>query len=642
MSAIIRKRRFPISSRVLARAITIGALAGLVLNGARAVRLVAVNDYRGAGLHRIIPIELIEALTAGALAGAGVLLLLALVYLALRRRGEDRADALAGVTALALAASPWLWYGYRLNRAHLKEFWKRTVDIGGAAIPAGFAEAYPLLLNGLITLGAAGLLFLLARLLRPPFRRLFPERGIAPARRFAPWRTAVLLTALLLLGNFWLQKTRRAEGFPVILVSIDTLRAGHLGCYGYGRDTSPNLDRFAGEGVRFDRCISQAPVTLPAHMSILTSSYPTAHGVVTSGSRLGEKANTLAEILRNEGYATAGFVDGGYMTGRFGFYQGFQVYQDRSRGVRELRRRAMNWIGRHRDERFFCFLHFYDVHSPYDPPPPYDGLFLRDGLASRFDPTSRNLRMYDKFYAGEGEDELEPLTDEDVERMVALYDGGIRYADAEMGAFFDDLKAAGLYDRALIVVTSDHGEEFLEHRTLLHSELYSTVVDVPLLVRPPSSMTGSPGMRGETVLPVVESVDILPTILDLLGVRTRIPFAGESLLSPAGGTGGEGSGAAFSEHRWKGRLRSLTTPDYKLIRALDEERLELYRTGVDRVERNDLSEEEAEIAAELGLVLQGWIDEQEKIGGRSGAPAESGDVVDEDILDQLRALGYVD
>jgi len=629
------------SGAVIARALSWGGVAGFLAGAAIASRQAVTNDYLGAGLRRIILFDLVEGTTRGVLLGCALFLFAALLFLVLRWRGRLAGPSLAASLAAGAVLPAFLAGGYLLNRHLLKEYWKSSDLLLGVRLPSGLVEPFPLLLNGLVTAGAVGLLLLLAFLLRRPAAFLADRFPCKQARHpFFRCRALLLVLILLVLGNVWVARARRAPGTPVLLVSIDTLRADHVHCYGYGRETSPAIDAIAAEGVRFAHCISQAPVTLPSHITMLTSLYPTVHGVVTGSSRLADRTTTLAEVLRDEGYATAAFVDGGYMMGRFGFRQGFQAYHDRTRGIAVLRREAMAWISRRGGERSFCFLHCYDVHSPYDPPPPYDTLFEDEPYRGDFVPTNPNLNRYDRYYQGQGGEKLDPLTGEDVAHMISLYDGGIRYSDEELSRLFTEMKGTGVYDETLIIITSDHGEEFLEHRTLLHSELYYTVIRVPLLIKPPAGAAWAEGLAGAVVETPVELVDLLPTIAAALGADPPGGIAGMNLLPLLRGAGAD-PGPAFSEHRWKGRLRAVTTPTYRFVGALDQEKRELYLTSEDPLEQRDLAGALPEKAAELEGLLAGWMDEQERVRAARGASVDSAPL-DAATIEQLRALGYVE
>ncbi|MBI4228743.1 MAG: sulfatase-like hydrolase/transferase, partial [Deltaproteobacteria bacterium] len=226
------------------------------------------------------------------------------------------------------------------------------------------------------------------------------------------------------------------KNINVILISIDTLRADHLSCYGYGRTTSPNIDRLANEGIAFSNAFSVASWTLPAHISMLTSMYSEAHGVITDENSLDENRVTLAEILKDRGYATAAFVSGVYLHSRYGFDQGFDVYDESiidnaERGgedlVQEVTSPSLNdsiqsWLKINNQKKFFLFLHYFDVHFDYIPPPPYDTMF---GLDYKGKIDGRN------FYNNpEINSEMDPR---DLKHVIALYDGEIAFTDKYIG-----------------------------------------------------------------------------------------------------------------------------------------------------------------------------------------------------------------
>ncbi|MGH7899755.1 MAG: sulfatase, partial [Candidatus Binatia bacterium] len=269
----------------------------------------------------------------------------------------------------------------------------------------------------------------------------------------------------------------------VILISIDTLRADHLSCYGYPRRTSPEIDRFAKESSVFSQVVSTGGGTLPVHLSMMTSLPPTVHDVwPRHPTRLAEARVTLAEELRSRGYATAGFVDSGWMLAKFGFDQGFDVYDDAGGHFKKILPKAVDWLEEHRRSKFFLFLHTYDVHSafkrlPYDSPDPYNDLYTagylgpfwgcRQGICA-----SRLLaRMNAEMTVGAVKPH-EVLGDRELAYIVALYDGGINHVDDQIGKILRKIRNLGLERNTIVALTSDHGEEFLEHGRLLHSQYF--------------------------------------------------------------------------------------------------------------------------------------------------------------------------
>jgi len=313
---------------------------------------------------------------------------------------------------------------------------------------------------------------------------------------------------------------RAAPTRGYIVISLDTLRADHLGLYGYERATSPFLDRLAQRATVFDRAIVQLPGTLPSHMSIFTGLYPAEHGVYPPDAVLAPEIVTLPMRFHRAGYRTAGFTEGGYVAGRYGFDRGFEVFSDES----DLGRRAFEGtLARATDflsslapsDRFFLFIHTYSVHDPYDPPEPYRSMFWAADPPDVFAPTGPNLVDVN---LGRRE-----LSEEGLRYFEALYDGGIRYADDRLAEFWQAVSDMGLQDEVTLVVTADHGEEFREHGGLVHEQVYMETLHVPLLVVHPE--TGA-GLR---VASLVESVDIAPTLYELAGFDEQPATSGTSL-----------------------------------------------------------------------------------------------------------------
>ena len=296
----------------------------------------------------------------------------------------------------------------------------------------------------------------------------------------------------------------------VILISIDTLRADHLGCYGYERATSPALDLLAAGGVLFEEAAATAPYTVPSHASMLTGLYSRSHGMITWARRLPEEIQPIAARLSAQGFATAAMVNVSLLNQRFGFGRGFDEYfsiapEPAGAAAATIVSFAKDWMQRHRGERFFLFLHFYDVHSDYDAPDEYRRKFVRP-YAGRSNGTTEQLSRYLKGrIGGWGEPDARHLAD--------LYDASIRQLDDQLGPFFEELRVGGLWDRTLVIVTSDHGEELLEHGTVLHSHvLYQESLHIPLI------LAGADLPQGTRIPEPVSLVDITPTILALYGL----------------------------------------------------------------------------------------------------------------------------
>ncbi len=316
------------------------------------------------------------------------------------------------------------------------------------------------------------------------------------------------------------------DGGPnILLISIDSLRRDHVGSYGYQRPTTPHLDKLAREGVRFDAAVSPTSWTLPSHVTLLTALPIRVHQVHVSSQRFTKQVLTLTEVLSQEGYATAGIVRGSYLDAGYGFAQGFDHYDDytvlnRDRtkpdgnatspiSLRLANEWLDSWAASERPQPFFLFLHTWDVHFPYAPPHPYDTMFdphyEGDIVAS---PYMRNRR-------------INPWMDpRDLEHVIALYDGEIRYTDDHLGRLFDSLQRLGVFDDTIIVVTSDHGDEFFEHGKKGHGQnLFDDVLRVPLVMRYPSKIPAGRVVKGQ-----VRLMDVAPTILGLAGIEPPADF----------------------------------------------------------------------------------------------------------------------
>ncbi len=315
----------------------------------------------------------------------------------------------------------------------------------------------------------------------------------------------------------------------VVLISIDSLRADRLSAYGHARPTSPTMDQLARQGVRFAEAWTTAPWTLPAHMSMLTGLYPFSHRVNTESDRLPPAVTTLAERLAATGMRRAGFVSEGLVGSSYGFARGFDTFDDTTavRAFAEvdeetapiILRQAEDWLRRHGDQRFFLFLHFWDVHYDYVPPAPYDRMFDPD---YRGPIDGRNFMFDDAIAPG--------MKQADLDHLLARYDGEIRWVDDHLARLLAALVAAGLDGRTAIIVTADHGEEFFEHGYKGHgAALYRPVMQIPLIIRAP----GIP--PGRVVDEPVSLVDLVPTILELTGVPLDEPLDGISLVPAMAG-----------------------------------------------------------------------------------------------------------
>jgi arylsulfatase A-like enzyme len=414
----------------------------------------------------------------------------------------------------------------------------------------------------------------------------------------------------------------------LILFSIDTLRADRLGCYGYGRETSPAIDALARRGVLFEMAIAEASWTLPSHMTVLTGLYPTTHGAVDYSKRLPEGIQTLAEVLRERGFRTAAIVEGGYLNKRFGYSRGFDSWDRTNDSIHPVLQSARRFIeGLPEKGRFFLFLHTYGVHCPYDPPERYKALFVRDPKEARVLPAG---------LCGVRDFSTRELTSGQVGHLSDKYDGSVRAIDDEMGGFIAFLDGRKVLEDTALVILSDHGEEFMEHGSIGHEgRLHIEVLRVPLLVT-------APGLTARKVQAGVGLVDVMPTVLDLLKVE-RPATQGRSLMPLM--TGGEKELDArplFSEHGEGPKIMSVVDGRYHLLaHSGDVEHSgaggsELYDLVEDPAESKNLSDtHQAEVRRLLKLL-------DSHFSRIRRARAEYAREPTAEELEKLRSLGYVD
>jgi arylsulfatase A-like enzyme len=318
--------------------------------------------------------------------------------------------------------------------------------------------------------------------------------------------------------------TPRALPFDVVLVTIDTLRRDHLPIYGYPLDTAPNLSALAHSSVVFDNAVAASVRTAPSHASMLTGLTPFGHGVLNNKGRLNDGVPTLAGILRGRGCRTGGFVSSVTLSRRTGLERGFEAYDDevgatQERSAPATLARAREWLsGIRTSEPVFLFVHFFEPHYPYSPPADCGRLFLPPGATTEPSPDFPQLHAM----------RARGFTRPEIEVLKARYDGEIRAADAAVGELLRLLEARGTLDSTLLVVVADHGET-LDDRVWMFdhgAQLYEEQARVPLLVRLPAAAHG-----GDRVAAAVTHVDLLPTVLELLGVTTDHLSVGTSLLA---------------------------------------------------------------------------------------------------------------
>jgi arylsulfatase A-like enzyme/predicted Zn-dependent protease len=396
----------------------------------------------------------------------------------------------------------------------------------------------------------------------------------------------------------------------VILITIDTLRADRLSCYSTKYVQTPHLDRLGREGVVFESCISQTPLTLPAHATILSGTYPLYHQVRDNGGFVvPQKLTLLSEILSKHNYLTSAFVAAYVLHSKWGLNRGFDFYSDTFKdnsgdkiiSLDEIQKRASEvlqdasaWLAKKKDKKFFSWIHLYDPHAPYDPPSPFK----------------------------------EKYADQP-------YEGEVAYTDEELGKFFAFLKKEGLWNNTLIVVTGDHGESLWEHEEETHGFfVYDSTVWVPLVIRAP---VGFPEKR---VKNVVEHVDVAPTILETLDIPIPESIQGKSLLGLMLATEKNWPDTAFSEtyyprfHFGWSELSALYHQNWKFILAPDAE---LYDLSKDKAEKENLALASDWQKKKMKAMLQKFSREK----SRQALTQEANQTLDREAIKKLTSLGYI-
>jgi len=459
------------------------------------------------------------------------------------------------------------------------------------------------------------------------------SRDVGTPERKSYWK---LWTAVATMVAALVAATMVARGpAPTlfILVSIDTLRPDHLGCYGYGRPTSPHLDALAAEGMLFENATAPSPWTLPSHASLLTGLYPSHHTLKSHDHVLPEAVPTLATLLADNGFVTAAVVNSHNLSQRFGLNRGFAhfLYVEERVGRRKpstaITDQAIAWLREHGQRPLFLFVHYYDVHSDYRSLPQYEALFTRPYTGSAQGSTTHLIA------ARQGR--VTP-DDHDVAHLIDLYDAGIRQMDDEIDRLWLFLRTSGLMERAVIVVTSDHGEEFLEHGGVLHGRTqFEEVVRVPLIVRGPGVAAG------RRVRDRVSLIDIAPTLLARAGVEPPRRSDGIDLQLLLGS--GAGLAVAAGERNLFGEADHNNEQDdiTRMVRSgshkLHYNRLtasaRLFDLAADPGERTDLVAAQPEVVQSLMRTLEAFM--ATAVEGRpGGAPSP-------EEIERLRSLGYV-
>jgi arylsulfatase A-like enzyme len=473
-------------------------------------------------------------------------------------------------------------------------------------------------------------------------------------------RAFVLLRSIVAAGlGLCLTTCSQAPDKPVnvLLISIDMLRPDHLGCYGYARNTSPNIDKLASEGVVFENHISSSSWTLPAHAALFTSMPDSLHGVTDTDKKLCDRAVTLAQRFARAGYSTVGLFSGPYLHPAFGLGRGFAAYVDCCTNRDELdhnppEKWAMDenamkkshqditnptvfgmferWLAARGDKPFFTFVHMWDVHFDFIPPPPYDKQFDPD-YAGKVD--GSNFFFNDAINA--------KMDKRDLDHVIALYDGEIAWTDMFIGRMRDALEKAGVLENTVIVLTSDHGTEFFEHGDKGHRKtLYDEVVRIPLIVRYPKRLAGRTRVSEQTRI-----IDVGPTVLELANVGVPNNVLGESLVPLVDKPGTPRHRRAISELMSVGRkMRTVRTLQWKFFDDMGRDTFYYYDLKNDPREQKRLTDAQSDSCKKLqGIYLEETRNIESFVAQHKDVCVDTIEPTQppKEVIEQLRKYGYV-
>ncbi|MBI5376474.1 MAG: sulfatase [Candidatus Schekmanbacteria bacterium] len=526
---------------------------------------------------------------------------------------------------------------YNLNRYTFKDYWKSEKNFFGYSIPNAIFSLKIISINLFFIVSIIITAFILFKLLLTLFSssKLSNIKSIKLSKKYFVIYFILLILIFINLAGFiiWRNST---SGMNIVLITVDSLRADHLGCYGYNKNTSPNIDRLADSGVLFSRSISQAPWTLPSYMSMLTSKYVYEHGVDVANKILNPRVITLAEILRENGYYTAGFVSAPFLKRSYGLDQGFDVYnEDAAASVSSwshnditsptLTKLIISFFRQNSSKKFFLFLHYWDPHYDYIPPSPYDKLF-DPGYQGNMD--GRKFKFNNNFKVG--------MDERDYNHIVSLYDGEIRWTDMHIGLLLKELNKLGLEKKTIIIFTSDHGDEFLEHGYKGHEHsLYDELIHVPLIVKLPDVK-----FKAKKIDTTVETIDISPTILNLVGIGSLNDFRGESILPLISGVGEYTNSKAISETSkgFYGEYKSIEIDKVKYIVRSDKKN-ELYDLKTDPTEKKNIYKEQSELGKHFESEIYKHL--YHRNSADDSKKALINNKINKETSEQLKTLGYI-
>ena len=615
-------------SHTLAVVLTLGLLDG----GVRALKAIAAGDLIGQGLTRVAGVMLRTSVNLAVLQALGVIAFVWLVWLLIARLGKDEQKALRVISIGILAL-----IGAILADAALKRFTVYTLATAIEQFFVRFAETFSGELSGgelvglfvkhagvavFLVLCFVVLVVLYKWMARFDLKRIYFRRWLPRGTLIAAGAVSALVVAAANVTLAVDARVNRPSGPNVILVCIDALRADHLGAYGNPENVSPFMDTLAEGGVIFRNVMSQSSWTKTSVAAFMTSEFGMIGRVARREDVLPASVITLAEIMQQARYKTGALVSNPWLQKKFGFTQGFDEYDDSAAETLRIDQdRIYEFLRRHNREPFFLYLHFMDVHNPYNAPGEYHDMFVEEP---------------GEYYYQNGPADL---SDVDLEYLRGLYQGEIRYIDDKIRALFEFLDREGLLGDTAVIITSDHGDEFQEHGGLGHgTTLYSELLRIPLFIAPNEKLFGP--LATEVELPV-RAVDIMPTVVDISGVvlPESIDIDGVSLMGlvtsrPGGDVPRRFIGGVVSVHSGESSLTCIEG-DYKYIHNITRDSGELYNVIWDPSDRVNLVDSIPTVSRDMRERLLADLEELFPPGKIEKTS------IDDKTIKKLKAVGYL-
>jgi len=485
----------------------------------------------------------------------------------------------------------------------------------------------------------------------------------AQLRKLFPVSCIIIFLILTLNGYVFLdQKMNVPTGPNIIIVVADALRRDHLGCYGYDRNTSPNIDLFAQDATLFKNFFAQSPSTKPSVASIFTSKHPDQHNVIYNEDVLPLLQTTLAEILQDNNFSTAAFIENKMIGRKLGFTQGFDLWHffkeprggiDKHDSLKEFDRKIYSWLDRHHRKPFFLYIHYLDPHAIYKAPEPFYKQFVKN-INGDMNTNENVLDILNEFFHDKPE-ELKIATDlykgkltyfrsrfmtqmtsfftkypDTLKHIVALYDGEIKYIDSKFERLIKKIEKLNIKDETIIIFLSDHGEGFLEHGHFFHSySVFAEVINVPLIIRYPRLF--KKGIEEKHV----QHIDILPTILSALNLDyDKIPLYGNNIAEKSNI---KETKIIYSQLRKKkaDRQRCIITENWKLIHDVKSDEYYLFNLRDDPSDSSNVAPQNQEISEQLASYLSEWLKNLTDIR----KPGKT--IINKKMRKTLKSLGYI-